>query len=121
MTEAPATVSARIIGIDPGGMMSTIWTFTYLTTEGDQGTFHADHRPARNLCEGLESFALEQARAEQITLPQQFLRRDRRGLLCTFVNVELVPDETMGMMMPMVNPVSLDVERLKQLIEKASR
>ena len=118
MTEAPATVSARIIGIDPGGMMSTIWTFTYLTTEegATPKVFHADHRPARHLCEGLYEFALMAADDEDIEIPTRV--KENRGLMVTFVNVELEADGTMGMLMPSVEPVSLDVERLKQLIEK---
>lgn len=112
MTET--STATRIIGIDTGGMMSTIWTFTYITAEDVKGVFYADHRPARELCEGLYDYALQAAEDEGIEIPRAI--KDRQGLLVTFVNVELTPNETMGMQMPNVEPVSLDVERLQKLI-----
>lgn len=115
MVEANVT-TARLISINPGGMMSTIWEFGYITPEGTTGVFHADHRPANHLCEGLYEFALLAADDEDIDIPAKI--KAQKGLIITLVNVELTPDETMGMMMPSVKPISLDVEHLKTLIAK---
>ena len=106
--------SARIIGINPGGVMSTIWEFQYITPEGGSGTFYADHRPAKEMCEGLYEFALAEITRLSTQVPDKI--RENKGLLVTFVNVDLVPDETMGLDMPRVKPVSVDTDRLVKLV-----
>ena len=81
-----------------------------------------DIGPVSNLGVGIwcgVQFALMAADDEDIEIPTRV--KENRGFMVTFVNVELEADGTMGMLMPSVEPVSLDVERLKQLIEKLER
>lgn len=91
--------------------MSTIWTFTAKSTDGKTVVFHADHRPARHICEELAAQAENEAEVE---IPREF----PRAALVTAMDIELIPDDCMGMSMPSVNPLGLNAERLNSLIAK---
>ena len=112
MTET--TTLMHITKIDPGGMMSTMWAFEATDAEGKTVTFRADHRPARWICEGLLNQAITEAREAGITIPQGF----SNGAMVDAMDIELVPDDCMGMSMPSVVPVELNIERLQALIAK---
>lgn len=112
MTEAATLM--HIIKINPGGMMSTMWEFTATDAEGNTVVFHADHRPARWICDGLMGDAVQGAREFGVQIPQDF----PKGALVAAMDVELIPDGCMGMGMPSVKPVELNVERLRALVTK---
>lgn len=112
MTEAATLM--HITKINPGGMMSTMWEFIARDVEGSTIVFHADHRPALWLCDGLMEDAVQGAREIGVQIPQDF----PKGALVAAMDVELIPDGCMGMSMPSVRPVELNVERLRALITK---
>lgn len=113
MPKTATDTLARITAID-APPMSTIWSFTAIDAEGKTIVFHADWRQGRDMCEGLLDQARTEAHEEGIPIPENF----PVGALVAALDVELIPDECMGISMPSVRPVSLNVERLRADLDK---
>ena len=79
MTET--TTLMHITKINPGGMMSTMWAFEAADAEGNTITFHADHRMARHMCEGLLDHALQAVPMNRVGQPDEVA--SLVGFLCS--------------------------------------
>ena len=106
MTEA---LTAHITQVHNRG---TVWSFEAQDKSGQTIIFHADWRMGMGLCESLLNQAYNEARDAGFVVPSSL----PRIAIVSCLDVELIPSNDMGMDMPTVYPLELNVNRLQKVL-----